>query len=199
MYQQLFGRCNYESLNRLPYTLFHDTESDDKSLNDKLVSLSMVRNISISNRLNIWYDKCRSKCPMYPCYYTYCITNGHSDSSIKVGGKKLGSSIRVESPGHTNSYINYFAKVNLLVFIVYILSSLGTWFGLFIISSNPLIIIKIIIKTIIKIIIKIMQFITDNNIKRKRKYCKRNIHLRKEANVSISQYLFDHRHDKWNN
>lgn len=81
-------------------------------------------------------------CNMYPCVNTYCITVGHADSSVEVMGKKSGSTIRIESPSFPNAYIIYVPQVPLLDFIIYILSSLGTWFGLVIIQCNPIALIQ---------------------------------------------------------
>lgn len=135
-YYDCFDSCmkkfTMTTLDRLPYATFHTMPHDSK-----LISYSMLKNKTIRHLLTDWWKKCVIHCPMFSCSYSYCVTIGYSDTHTRVKRTERGSKIRVESPTHPNIYINYFPSVPLLDCIIYILSSLGTWFGLVIISCNP--------------------------------------------------------------
>lgn len=120
-------------LGRMPYTTFHNGISDKK-----LVSYSMLQNVTISKLLLKWDSECQKNCKFFPCTYTYCLTVGHADTSIQFDGEKASSTIRIESPSNPETYTKYFPSLPFLDFIIYVFSSLGTWFGLVIISCNPL-------------------------------------------------------------
>ena len=125
-----------KKLGRLPFTLFHDYP-----IQMNLVSPPMIRNQSISLLLNTIYETCKKSCPTFPCQYDYCITMGHAntgqDEIVNKTHVKEGSTIRVETTGQPNAFITYLPKLPLLDFIIYIMSSLGTWFGLVMISCYP--------------------------------------------------------------
>ena len=144
-YYQCFDSCiekkTMKEYNRLPYTSFYNTSMYGES-DIKMMSPSMIKNRTISSVLNKWYIECGKICNMYACVDTFCLSVGHSDTSIQVNGIKSGSTIRIESPSSPNAYIIYVPQVPLLDFIIYILSSLGTWFGLVIIQCNPIQICK---------------------------------------------------------
>ena len=129
----------YNYFGRVPFTLFYD-----KPLNKKLLSVPMIQNRTASLALNRIYDTCKKSCPTFPCQYDFCITMGHANIARNEEPEKriIGSAIRVESPGQPNAFINYIPKLPLLDFIIYVMSSLGTWFGLVIISCNPVGFIK---------------------------------------------------------
>lgn len=123
--------------NRLPFTSFYDY-SDKNIENIKMIGYNMIKNGTVSDFLDMFYDKCERSCPMYPCKYSFCLTTGHADVSTIDQGFKEGASISIESSSYPHTYVTYVPKVPLLDSIIYILSSLGTWFGLVIISCNPM-------------------------------------------------------------
>lgn len=120
---------------RIPHSTFHRKGEDQL-----MVSLKLLKNVSISSLLNEYVDNCKRQCSMYPCIQSYCITAGSADNANEIGSTKPGSTVRVETPGLPDTFIFYQPKVSLLDFMIYVLSSLGTWFGLVIISCNPVVI-----------------------------------------------------------
>ena len=126
-----------EYFNRKPFHTFH-TEPDDS----KLISDSMITNETVQEFLAHWSKRCHIACPIQPCMYSYCITSGHSKTTKVIVGSSEISFIRIESPPHPNIYIDYVPKLPFLDFFIFIFSSLGTWFGLVIISCNPVLLFK---------------------------------------------------------
>ena len=102
----------------------------------KLISQSMLRNQTIVMLLKVWHAQCSKTCSMFPCKFEFCITDAHIDAKVDHG--KNGSIVRVESAPCPNMVTSNVPNVSLLDFVIYTLSSLGTWFGLVIISCNPL-------------------------------------------------------------
>lgn len=128
-----------ENLGRMPFTSFLDERTDGK-----LVSDSMVKNETVSNMLNEWYIGCKKSCPMFPCHHHYCLTVGRAVTSIMFKNVQgSGSSILVDAPPYPDTDIIHLPNVPLIDSLIYILSSLGTWFGFVIISCNPISIIRI--------------------------------------------------------
>lgn len=121
---------------RLPFTSYYNSSFD--KLNKKLFSHSMVGNQSTSKLMGEIFYRCANSCPIFACDYSYCLMIGNQDSSVALHGEDVSSSIRVESPGYPYFFITCVPQVPLLDSIIYVLSSLGTWFGLVIISCNPI-------------------------------------------------------------
>ena len=133
-YDACLRKAVVQKLHRLPYTLF---------LRDKekmsLISFSMMTDESISRGFSKMSDICYKKCPMYSCRYSYCITLARATTTLEHGVESLniseyGTTVRVETTGQPDVSVSYQPKLPLLDFIIFILSSLGTWFGLVIIS-----------------------------------------------------------------
>ena len=135
-----FFQCIYDcyenvtlkNIGRLPYTSFYDEPMDKK-----LISHSMLGNLTLSKLLQQWFENCEKSCVTRLCSYSYCSTVGHSDTPVNIDDSKLGSTIRVESPSSPDTNTTYIPFLPSLDFVIYILSTLGTWFGLVIISCNP--------------------------------------------------------------
>lgn len=126
-----YGNVTLENIGKLPYSSFYDEPIDKK-----LISHSMLRNLTLSKLLQQWFENCEESCAR-PCSYSYCSTVGHADTSASLDNSKLGSTIRVESPSSPDTDTTYVPSLPFLDFVIYILSTLGTWFGLVIISCNP--------------------------------------------------------------
>ena len=128
------NRTYIQTFGRLPFALFHD-----KHTKMKLVSAIMLQNRTVSLMLNAIHDTCKRSCPTYPCFFTYCITIGHANTLREEKVKKISpdTTIRIETTGQPNAFITYLPKLPLLDFIIYIMSSLGAWFGFVMISCNP--------------------------------------------------------------
>ena len=78
-YFECFDSCltNYtmKYLTRFLYNSFHK-----KSINEKVISSSILQNETNLQLLTCWNKACQISCPMYPCDFDYCITFGHTDS-----------------------------------------------------------------------------------------------------------------------
>lgn len=120
-------------INRLPYSVHHREPIDAK-----LISRTLIKNDSVQEFLSDWSVKCRSSCPQRPCKYSYCLTSGHVDDVIKgTDGHRMGSSIRVETTTFPDVDVSYLAFMTLLDLFTYVSSSFGIWFGMVIITLNP--------------------------------------------------------------
>ena len=118
---------------RLPFTSFYDNLSHNQSQH-KLVSDGMLQNLSVGKEGNEWYTECESRCPTFPCSYSYCLTNGILGARNTFNSL---STVRVESSTYPTTFMTSYPQVTVLDFIIYVLSSLGTWFGFVIISCDP--------------------------------------------------------------
>ena len=117
---------------RLPFTSFFDVSPDQSR--HKLVSDKMLQNLTVAKEGNEWYKECQSQCPTFPCSYSYCLTNGLAGAQSTFNSL---SNLRVESSTYPTTFMTSYPQVTLLDFIIYVLSSLGTWFGFVIISCDP--------------------------------------------------------------
>ena len=124
------------SYGRLPFTSFYNDSFSQSSY--KLVSEEMLRNVTTSTQIARYQEDCHNGCPTHPCHYSYCLT---TVDSAKSTFNSL-SSFRVETPANPTSFVTSYPQVPLLDFIIYVLSSLGTWFGFVIISCNPVNLMK---------------------------------------------------------
>ena len=126
---------------RMPFTSFYPNSFEKSTL--KLVSSTMLEDPSISRQMYNWWKECHNNCPTFPCSYSYCSTAGYSSKpDFAYSGSNIGSTITVETSTHPNSFMTAFPQVPLLDFVIYVLSSLGTWFGFVIISCNPINLMK---------------------------------------------------------
>lgn len=124
--------------NRKSFHEFHTIPEDIKMISD-----SMITNETIQMFLTVLFEKCTISCPIKPCAYSYCITNGHSKSTKIVNESTDTSFIRIESPPRPNISIEYIPSLPLLDFFIFIFTSLGIWFGFVIININPIILIRL--------------------------------------------------------
>lgn len=129
----------HRNFNRLPYTSFYG--SSYERLHMKRISHSMIANKTIAKMIQKIRSDCSISCPIHKCDYNYCLMIGSADTSVAVYGDKVSSTLRVESPGMPYFSITFVPLVPLLDFIIYIFSSLGTWFGFVVISCNPILLI----------------------------------------------------------
>lgn len=120
--------------NRKPFSPFHN-----KPENVKLISHRMIQNESTARTIAKWSKSCHNYCIERPCKYNYCITLG---MARVLQNMKRESYIRVESNPYPDIYINYVPSLPFLDFIIYVFSSLGTWFGFVIIKCNPISVFK---------------------------------------------------------
>lgn len=122
-----------KNFNRLPFDAFHGVPIDKKILSPTLMNM-----YNVSETWSLWRNQCASSCKIRKCHYSYCITTGHAYAMISDEGiEDHSSAIRVESASGPDISVHYYPQMYLLDFIIYIFSSMGTWFGLVIISCNP--------------------------------------------------------------
>lgn len=147
-YFECFDSCltnhTMKYLSRVPYSSFHK-----ESMNEKMISSSILQNETNLQLLTYWNKACQISCPMYPCDFDYCITSGHTASpKIDMNDRKKEkriddtlvyskSIIKVMSPTSPDISITYVPNLSFLDLMIYSFSSFGTWFGLVIISLNP--------------------------------------------------------------
>lgn len=127
----------YKNTGRLPFTSFYDHNSWGIET-IKMFSDSMLNNLSMSESINQWFVECRNSCPIFSCKYSFCLVDGHADETHDL---LSGSFIRVESPLDRNLHVDIVPQVTFLDCLIYVMSTLGTWFGLVIISCNPIILV----------------------------------------------------------
>lgn len=80
---------------RMPFYSFHQ-----KPIDAKLINGSMMENKTKLKFMTCWYEKCQILCPMYRCWYSYCITNGHEDhpgTSNSISYNSVSKSISNDS------------------------------------------------------------------------------------------------------
>lgn len=96
---------------------------------------------TVSNIQNI----CENRCKYMMCTYSYCITNGYSKATKLASDSddEQISTIHVESFPSPSIYITYVPNLPFLDFVIYVCSTLGSWFGFVIVSFNPLNVYKI--------------------------------------------------------
>lgn len=133
-YDKCLNNLTMKYLKRKPFFNFRIDPRDES----KLISHSMLQNITIQKSLLEWDNYCKIQCPMFPCKFDFCITIGHMDARVHDHhGNDAGSVVRVESDPYPIVTTMAVPNVSVLDFFIFILSSLGPWFGLVIISCNP--------------------------------------------------------------
>lgn len=133
-YDKCLSNLTMKYLDRKPFFDFHTNRNDDS----KLISFPMLQNVTIQKLLVEWNNYCGTRCPMFPCQFDFCITIGHMNARVNDHhGNSRGSLIRVESDPYPIVTTMAVPNISILDFFIFILSSLGSWFGLVIISCNP--------------------------------------------------------------
>ena len=136
--EECLASLSVKKYGRKLYSSYHIQPEDTK-----LISWTMLNNDTILSSIARFNDICSKSCPYFSCTYSYCVTAGHSDTSIDVDHVSKGSSIRIHSPSNPDMICAYFATLPFLDFFIYIFSTLGTWFGLVIIQCNPMKLFKV--------------------------------------------------------
>ena len=134
-YFECLSKCKEKksivNLNMLPATSFY-TKPRDYRLSSNFV----FKNRSSDDMLNQWHTECEKECHRRSCHYSYCITKGQADYPLKTSN--LQSSVRINLPNYPDLIIENIPQIGLLDCIIYVLSTLGTWFGIVLISCNPI-------------------------------------------------------------
>jgi hypothetical protein len=117
-----------KQINRFPFT-----EMTDKPLDYKHVSSYDFENSTTFNVIVKVNDDCLVKCWRPKCFKRFCIT---SVTALHYGKNKFG--FLVEMPQNPSTIIRTFPKVTFLDFFIYIFSAFGLWFGLSVLSLDPM-------------------------------------------------------------
>lgn len=118
-------------LNLLPFSSFHS-----KPTKLRLMTNFVRFNRSSERIMENLHKECNRQCIKRSCRYSYCITRGRVGYPSQYD--KLKSSVRINLADNPDSVIENLPQVKLLDCVIFILSTLGTWFGLVLVSCNPL-------------------------------------------------------------
>lgn len=124
------------SFDRLPFSSFYPPSFNMSHM--KLIGNSMLQNETIRDTMNYIYLNCTTKCPVYACVYSYCLIESHINNYSPWKSDISSSKIVVESTGQPYYNVHFVPQVPFLDSMIYILSTLGIWFGLVIVSCNPI-------------------------------------------------------------
>lgn len=134
-YYDCMERCK-ESKSLAMLSMLPRTSFFTRPRNFKTVSNFVNWNRSSDEIMENIHDECDGSCIKRKCHFSYCLTRGKSDfPSLDLS---VQSSIRVNLPDQPDMVIDEVPEIKLLDCIIFVLSTLGTWFGLVIISCNPL-------------------------------------------------------------
>lgn len=128
----------FKYYNRLPAQTYNFKPEDLLMISD-----SMMKNKTLRYQYSSILDTCDTLCNVMVCQYSYCITSGQMKATKLKQDEEHVSNFKVLSSSYPNIYVIYVASLPFLDFIIYVFSSLGTWFGLVIISLNPIYLFKI--------------------------------------------------------
>lgn len=119
------------TIDRLPYSSF----ITNSSLKKKIVNLQDIENATLSDFVRNSNDKCRSKCSRVPCFQAISFTD-----SAMSHYPESATSLRIVSmvPNKPVFSVSSIPATPPLDFLVYLCNCFGIWFGLSIITLNPL-------------------------------------------------------------
>ena len=157
----------------------------DRAEDLPLVSFTMLRDKEMSRKVNSITKVCTDRCPTRNCRSVYCITMARvtTTSGLLQKHDQHKCTVRVETTGQPDVTVIYQPKLPILDFVIYILSSLGTWFGLVIIACNPFDYVK-----------QILLSMSDVARKCKSEYRRKQIRNRMKREKRDLMYIFINRH-----
>ena len=118
-----------QEFNRVPFDQFYQEPIDEK-----LIGHQQLLNESCSQLLDDQWSRCLNMCMIGPFRYSFYITSGNI-------GFRERSVIEINTPSTPNMNIQFVARLSLTDVTIYILSSLGIWFGFVVINCDPWIVI----------------------------------------------------------
>lgn len=123
---------SFRTINRIPWSGFHKHKQ-----NIKMLTSSDLRNLTISSLTTFWFKKCHSKCKMKTeCQIEFSRTSAfeyQNRNDLYVSNFAIQSMV----PIGPHFSLHTVATLTLVEFIIQIGSCIGVWFGLSIISFNP--------------------------------------------------------------
>lgn len=117
-----------ETFGVIPFDEFYE-----EHLNHRLVSHENLINQSMGHQMDDIYISCFEMCTMAPCTYGFYLTSGNIGFSKK-------SIFEINTPSAPTMFVTFVARITFMDVTIYILSSLGIWFGFVIIDYDPLIV-----------------------------------------------------------
>ena len=132
----LSGRreCHYRCLERLAVARFNKSHYSNliyEPRKHKHLSVYDLMNETINEQLKGMESRCARLCAQPPCAYHYSIT------SISVAANPHVQDLHVQIPYQPFMHILHLPAMQLVEFLVYVLSCLGVWFGVSVLSLNP--------------------------------------------------------------
>lgn len=121
--------------------IIHSYGNAWKIFDQRFIARIDILDGEISKTLDSINEICESKCNIRQCDTNYCLT---TFSTVKYDNLAF----RVDLPSAPTIKIAVVPRVSLLDTIIYVFSTLGTWFGLVLIDCNPIILYRKLFKII---------------------------------------------------
>ena len=123
---------NFQSINRLPWSGFHKHKQ-----NIKMLTSSDLSNLTMSSLTAFWFKKCHAKCKLkIECQIEFSRTSAH-DYRNRNNLYESNFAIISMIPIGPHISVRTVPILTLVEYIIQIGSCIGVWFGLSIISFNP--------------------------------------------------------------
>ena len=133
----LFDGCVYTCISRelrpikrRPYILLNDQPYDEKMLN-----IRDIRNKTVASMFRNAYKTCREECAGFPCYQSVSFTSAEAFAHETKKSIILVSTL----PTSPTVGIDFKPSIDPLNFFINICNCFGFWFGLSMVSFNPII------------------------------------------------------------
>jgi len=115
--------------NRIPFS-----EMIDQPLDMKPLSHEDLKNKTFREEMIRLDNECHEKCRKMPCFHTFTVTLGSGFLDERINSTTKVSVFTPESP---DTSVVTTEHISLVEFLIFIFSSIGIWFGITIMSSNP--------------------------------------------------------------
>ena len=123
---------NFQTINRIPWSGFHK-----KKQNIKMLTLLDVRNSTMSARIAFWFNQCHLKCKLKTECQTQFSRTYVQEYQNRNHLYESNFAIISMVPIGPHISLRTVATLTLVEYIIQIGSCVGVWFGLSIISFNP--------------------------------------------------------------
>lgn len=107
-------------------------------LEEKVISSYEIENRTFSLELQRLENECHANCSQKDCHDEYTLTSLLKEDNYM----DQGMSFMINAPRTPSYYVRHRALQETTDFIVYVLSTFGTWFGISVLSLNPSFLIK---------------------------------------------------------
>ena len=129
----------FKGINRIPWSGYHRDELDTKML-----TITDLKNQTLASSIYASFEECHSLCKMKTeCKTFFSRTTAHEyqDRTLLFNyetKKTTAFQIQASNPSSPHMYVNAVAFLNLIEYIIQVGSCFGVWFGMSIISFDPL-------------------------------------------------------------